>query len=116
VPESESSTRLVLATPLFVQSASSKPLGLLGRRRMRQELARIHGVRGRDWQPQLSPADRSRVYVPLSAALPTGMAERCSSGMWRCYGSRGGHEGYGLRAMTISSGEAGAGVVWSQSP
>jgi hypothetical protein len=66
VPEKGNVDRLVLATPLFVQFASAKPLGLLGRRRMRQELARIHGVRGQRWQPQLSPADRARVYVPIA--------------------------------------------------
>jgi hypothetical protein len=66
VPENEIVNRLVLATPLFVQSASAKPLGLLGRRRMRQELARIHGVWGRRWEPQLSPTDRVRVYVPIT--------------------------------------------------
>lgn len=66
VPENGIVDRLVLATPLFVQFASAKPLGLLGRRRMRKELARIHGVWGRHWQPQLSPADRARVYIPLS--------------------------------------------------
>lgn len=66
VPEDGIVDRLVLATPLFVQFASAKPLGLLGRRRMRQELARIHGVWGRRWQPQLSPTDRARVYVPIT--------------------------------------------------
>lgn len=64
VPENGIVDRLVLATPLFVQFASAKPLGLLGRRRMRRELARIHGVWGRSWQPELSPADRARVYIP----------------------------------------------------
>jgi len=62
----EFADRLVLATPLFVQSASAKPLGLLGRWRMRQELARLHGVRGGRWQPQLSPEDRARMYVPVT--------------------------------------------------
>jgi hypothetical protein len=66
VPENEIVNRLVLATPLFVQFASAKPLGLIGRRRMRQELDRIHGVWGRRWQPQLSPTDRVRVYVPAT--------------------------------------------------
>jgi hypothetical protein len=66
VPENGIVDRLVLATPIFVQYASAKPLGLLGRRRMRQELARIHGVWGRSWQPQLSPTDRARVYVPIT--------------------------------------------------
>lgn len=66
VPENEIVNRLVLATPLFVQFASAKPLGLLGRRRMRQELARIHGVWGRRSQPQLSSTDRVRVYVPVT--------------------------------------------------
>jgi hypothetical protein len=66
VPENEIVNRLVLATPLFVQFASAKPLGLLGRRRMRQELARIHGVWGRRWQPQLSSTDRVRAYVPVA--------------------------------------------------
>jgi uncharacterized protein DUF7019 len=65
VPENEIVDRLVLATPLFVQYASAKPLGLLGRRRMRRELARIHGVWG-PWKPQLPPTDRARVYVPLT--------------------------------------------------
>lgn len=66
VPEHEFADRLVLATPLFVQFAAAKPLGLLGRRRMRQELAWIHGVWGRRWQPQLSPEDRARVYLLVS--------------------------------------------------
>lgn len=66
VPENEFDSRLVLATPLFVQFASAKPLGLLGRRRMRLELARIHGVGGRSWQPQLPLEDRGRVYVPVA--------------------------------------------------
>lgn len=66
VPENEFDSRLVLATPLFVQFASAKPLGLLGRRRMRLELGRIHGVRGRSWQPQLPLEDRGRVYVPVA--------------------------------------------------
>jgi len=66
VPENEFNSRLVLATPLFVQFASAKPLGLIGRRRMRQELARIHGVRGQSWQPQLPLEDRGRIYVPVT--------------------------------------------------
>jgi Family of unknown function (DUF7019) len=66
VPENEIVNRLVLATPLFVEFASAKPLGPLGRLRMRRELARIHGVGGRRWQPQLSPTDRARVYVPVT--------------------------------------------------
>jgi hypothetical protein len=64
VPENGIVDRLVLATPLFVQYASAKPLGLLGRWRMHHELARIHGVWGRSWQPQLSPIDQVRVYIP----------------------------------------------------
>lgn len=50
-----------LAKVLFIVPADG-----IGRRRMRQELARIHGVRGRRWVPQLSPLDRARVYVPLA--------------------------------------------------
>jgi hypothetical protein len=75
VPENEIANRLVLATPLFVQFASAKPLGLLGRRRARRELARIHGVRGRRWQPRPSPTDRIRVYVPI----PERGKDRCGS-------------------------------------
>jgi hypothetical protein len=48
---------------------------------MRQELARIHGVWGRRWKPQLSPTDRVRVYVPVTERGKEGSerAERLNS-------------------------------------
>ena len=58
VPATEYSARLVLATPLFVQFASSKPIGILTRRRLQRELSRRHGRRWRKWQPDLPPEDR----------------------------------------------------------
>lgn len=66
VPAMEYSARLVLATPLFVQFASSKPVGILTRRRMQRELSRHHGRRWRKWQPDVPPEDRGKVYIPLA--------------------------------------------------
>jgi hypothetical protein len=66
VPATEHDTRLVLATPLFVQLASSKPFGLLVRLRMQRELSRRHGLRLRKWRPSLPPEDREKVYLPLA--------------------------------------------------
>lgn len=64
VPAAEYSARLVVATPLLVQFASSKPVGILTRRRMQRELSRRHGLRWRKWQPDLPPEDRGRLYIP----------------------------------------------------
>ena len=64
VPATEYSTRLALATPLFVQFASSKPVGILSRRRMQRELSRRHGLLWRKWRPDLPPEDRGKVYIP----------------------------------------------------
>jgi hypothetical protein len=61
VPATECDARLVLATPLFVQFASSKPFGIFTRRRMQRELSRRHGLRWRRWKPDVSTQDRSRV-------------------------------------------------------
>jgi hypothetical protein len=66
VPATEYSARLVLATPLFVQFASSKPVGIRMRRRMQRELSRRHGHLWRKWQPRLPPEDRGKVYIPLA--------------------------------------------------
>jgi len=65
VPATEYSARLVLATPLFVQFASSKPIGILTRRRMQRELSRSHGRRWRKWKPDVPPEDRGKVYIPI---------------------------------------------------
>lgn len=49
-----------------VPQASSRPVGILTRRRMQRELSRRHGRRWRKWQPDLPPEDRGKVYIPLA--------------------------------------------------
>ena len=66
VPRSEICPRLVLATPLFVQFASPKPLGIMARRRLQRELARQHGLLWGRWKPELPPQDRGKFYIPAA--------------------------------------------------
>ena len=66
VPETKYCTRLVLATPLFVQFASARPIGLLARRRLQRGLSRRHGLMWRKWRPGLAPEDRGKINIPRS--------------------------------------------------
>jgi hypothetical protein len=66
VPRSEICPRLALATPLFVQFASPKPLGIMARRRLQRELAREHGLLWGRWKPKLPPQERGKFYLPAT--------------------------------------------------
>ena len=64
IPEEEWFPRLVVATPLYVQDASSKPMRWITRMRLHRDLCRRYGRPLWKWQPDLPPRDRHRYYVP----------------------------------------------------
>jgi hypothetical protein len=64
VPETELSPRLIVATPLFIQFASPKPMRWVTRFRLYRDLCRRHGRPWFKWRPDLPPSDRKRIYSP----------------------------------------------------
>jgi uncharacterized protein DUF7019 len=64
IPEEEWVPRLVVATPLYVQDASRKPMRLITRLRLHRDLCRRYGRPLWKWHPDLPPRDRHRYYVP----------------------------------------------------
>lgn len=64
IPEEEWLPRLVVATPLYVRDASSKPMRWITRMRLHRDLCRRYGRPLWKWQPDLPPRDRHRYYHP----------------------------------------------------
>ncbi|RPK92707.1 MULTISPECIES: SAVMC3_10250 family protein [Streptomyces] len=64
VPESQFLPRLIVATPLYVQDTSKKPMRWLTRLRLHRDLHRRHRRSIWQWQPDQPPRDRNRYYYP----------------------------------------------------
>ncbi|MEV7846171.1 SAVMC3_10250 family protein [Streptomyces cyaneofuscatus] len=64
IPESSFSPRLIVATPLYVQDTSKKPMRWLTRLRLHRDLHRRHRRSIWQWQPDQPPHDRDRYYYP----------------------------------------------------
>ncbi|WP_406110913.1 SAVMC3_10250 family protein [Kitasatospora purpeofusca] len=56
--------QLIVATPLYVQDASVKPLRWLTRLRLHRDLCRRYNRSIWNWQPDLPSRDRNRFYQP----------------------------------------------------
>ncbi|WP_369075295.1 SAVMC3_10250 family protein [Streptomyces calidiresistens] len=64
LPNGEWSSRLIMATPLYIQYASRKPMRWVTRLRLHRDLCRRYGRPLWKWRPDLPPRDRARFYVP----------------------------------------------------
>jgi hypothetical protein len=67
LPNGEWTSRLIMATPLYVQYASRKPMRWITRLRLHRDLCRRYGRPWWKWRPDLPPRDRARFYDPASA-------------------------------------------------
>lgn len=56
--------RLIVATPLYVQDASRRPMRWITRLRLHRDLCRRYGVPIWKWNPDLPPRERQRYYLP----------------------------------------------------
>ncbi|MFF4264282.1 SAVMC3_10250 family protein [Streptomyces virginiae] len=64
IPESQFVPRLIVATPLYVQDTSKKPMRWLTRLRLHRDLHRRHRRSIWQWRPDQPPRDRNRYYYP----------------------------------------------------
>ncbi|MFF3625520.1 SAVMC3_10250 family protein [Streptomyces sp. NPDC002467] len=64
IPESQFVPRLIVATPLYVQDTSRKPMRWLTRLRLHRDLHRRHRRSIWQWRPDQPPHDRNRYYYP----------------------------------------------------
>lgn len=68
LPNGEWTSRLIMATPLYVQYASRKPVRWTTRLRLHRDMCRRYGRAWWRWRPDLPPRDRGRVYDPAIRA------------------------------------------------
>jgi hypothetical protein len=76
VPSTKLAPRLIVATPLFVEFASSKPKRLITGFRLHRNLCRRYGKPWWKWRPDLPPRDRDRVYDPARPSDQTARRDR----------------------------------------
>ncbi|MFD9207794.1 SAVMC3_10250 family protein [Streptomyces sioyaensis] len=67
LPNGDWTSRLIMATPLYVQYASRRPAHWLTRLRLHRDLCRRYGRPLWKWRPDLPTRDRDRYYEPTSA-------------------------------------------------
>lgn len=66
LPNGEWSSRLIMATPLYVQRSSQPNMRWITRFRMHRDICRRYGRSPWKWRPDLPPRDRGRTYDPAS--------------------------------------------------
>ncbi|MER6827454.1 SAVMC3_10250 family protein [Streptosporangium sp. NPDC000563] len=71
IPGCEGVSRLILATPMYVQYASRRSLRWITKLRLHRDLRRRYGRPIWKWKPDLPPEDRRRFYDPEGISSPS---------------------------------------------